>query len=80
LGLDKGLKSYLEDDSNIQISGTKNMFPPDGIFFTYLFTGALWSGTTYLIHVFHIRLLGESWVKSRAAETERKKKKGIIKE
>lgn len=52
----------------------------DGIFFTYLFTGALSSGTTYLIHILHIRLLGESWVKSQAVETERKKQKGIIKE
>lgn len=47
--------------------------------FTYLFSGALFSGTTFLIHTVFIRLQGEKWEKKQEAEKARKRKKGIIK-
>ncbi len=47
-------------------------------FFTYLFSGALFSGTTMLIHTLFVNLKGSQWDKKQEKERERKIKKGII--
>lgn len=48
------------------------------IFFTYLFCGALFSGTTMLIHTIFIFLKGDNWDKMLEDERKRKIKKGIL--
>jgi hypothetical protein len=50
------------------------------IFLTYLFSGALYSGTTMFIHTLFVRLKGDKWDKSQEKERIRKIKKGIIAE
>lgn len=48
------------------------------LFFTYLFSGALFSGTTFLIHTTFVRIKGVEWDKKQEKEKARKIKKGII--
>ncbi|MDH3323359.1 MAG: hypothetical protein OEM04_10245 [Flavobacteriaceae bacterium] len=50
------------------------------LFFTYLFSGALYSGTTLFIHTLFVYLKGEKWDKLQEADRLRKMKKGIIKD
>ena len=47
-------------------------------FFTYLFSGAFFSGTTILIHTVFIRLKGSQWGEMQEKERARKIKKGIL--
>lgn len=47
-------------------------------FLSYLFSGALYSGTTFLIHTVFVCLKGDTWTAREKAEKERKIKKGII--
>ena len=47
-------------------------------FFTYLFSGALYSGTTMLIHTLFVHLKGSEWNKLQEKEQLRKIKKGIV--
>lgn len=49
-------------------------------FFTYLFLGAFFSGTTMLIHTVFIRLKGSQWSEMQEKERTRKIKKGILSE
>jgi len=49
------------------------------VLFTYLFSGALFSGTTMLIHTIFVHLKGEKWDKSQEKDRQRKIKKRIIK-
>ena len=49
-------------------------------FFTYLFSGAFFSGTTMLIHTVFIRLKGSQWSEMQEKERARKIKKGILSE
>lgn len=49
-------------------------------FFAYLFSGALFSGTTMLIHTLFIKIKGKQWDEMQANERARKIKKGIIPE
>ena len=48
------------------------------VFLSYLFSGALLSGTTLLIHTLYIHLLGDHWNKKQEKERLRKVKKGIL--
>jgi hypothetical protein len=48
--------------------------------FAYLFSGALFSGTTMLIHTLFVYLKGEDWGIFVEKDRQRKIKKGIIKE
>ena len=48
--------------------------------FTYLFSGALYSGTTLFIHTLFVHLKGEKRDKLQEEDRQRKIKKGIIKE
>ena len=58
---------------------TNERFPSYlNIFLTYLFAGALFSGTTMLIHVLFVSLKGDGWVEFQEKERKRKIKKGII--
>ena len=50
------------------------------IFLDYLFIGALFSGTTLLIHTLFVHLKGKQWDKRQESERKRKIKKGILKE
>lgn len=50
------------------------------LFFTYLLSGALLSGTTMLIHVLTVNLMGDNWKQHQERELNRKIKKGIVKE
>lgn len=50
------------------------------VFFTYLFSGAFFSGTTLLIHTIFVRIKGDEWDKMQKKERFRKIKKGIISE
>jgi hypothetical protein len=50
------------------------------VFFTYLFSGALFSGTTMLIHAIFVRIKGDKWDKMEEKEGIRKIKKGVISE
>jgi len=50
------------------------------VFFTYLFSGALFSGTTMLIHTIFVRIKGKNWEEMQEKERIRKIKKGIIPE
>ena len=55
------------------------MFPSYlNVFLTYLFSGALLSGTTMLIHTLYVHLRGEMWSKFQEMERKRKIKKGVI--
>lgn len=45
---------------------------------TYLFCGALLSGTTMLLHTLYIHLLGDQWNKKQEKERLRKVKKGVL--
>jgi len=47
-------------------------------FFTYLFSGALFSGTTMLIHTLFVFVKGKQWEDMQEKERIRKIKKGII--
>ncbi len=49
-------------------------------FFTYLFSGALLSGTTMLIHTLYVHLSGDKWNDFQEREKKRKIKKGVIEE
>lgn len=56
------------------------IFNPNlNLFFTYLFSGALFSGTTMLIHTIFVFLKGDNWNKIQEDERKRKIKKGILK-
>ena len=58
-----------------------DIFPPFlNTFFSYLFSGALYSGTTMLIHNLFIYLQGDRWAASQEKERKRKILKGIIQE
>lgn len=48
------------------------------LIFTYLFSGALFSGTTLLIHTIFVRIKGAEWDKIQEKERIRKIKKGVI--
>lgn len=50
------------------------------VFLTYLFSGALLSGTTMLIHTLYVHLSGKLWTDFQESERKRKIKKGVIKE
>jgi len=50
------------------------------VFFMYLFSGALYSGTTMLIHALFVRIKGDKWDKMEENERIRKIKKGVIPE
>ena len=50
------------------------------VFFSYLFSGALYSGTTMLIHTIFVHLKGVKWDKSQERDRKIKIKKGIIAE
>ena len=50
------------------------------VFFEYLFAGALFSGTTFLIHTVFVYLKGEKWDERMQKERARKIKKGVIQE
>ena len=57
------------------------MFPSYlNLFFTYLFLGALYSGTTFLIHTMFVYFKGEKWNKMQEKDRQRKISKGIIKD
>lgn len=58
---------------NENLSGFLNTF------LSYLFSGALYSGTTLFIHTVFIKLKGDAWTARETAEKQRKIKKGIIK-
>lgn len=61
------------------ITVDNEMFPTGlNLFFTYLFTGALFSGTTFLIHTLFIFLKGEDWKMKQESERKRKLSKGIV--
>ncbi|MFH4969009.1 hypothetical protein V8G61_12460 [Gaetbulibacter sp. M240] len=47
-------------------------------FLSYLFSGALYSGTTFLIHTVFVCLKGDAWTAREKAEKKRKIEKGII--
>ncbi|WP_242202057.1 hypothetical protein [Aestuariivivens insulae] len=47
-------------------------------FFTYVFSGAFFSGTTMLIHTLFVRLKGNDWKDYQEKEKQRKIKKGIL--
>jgi hypothetical protein len=49
------------------------------VFFTYLFSIALFSGSSLLIHTLFINLKGSQWDRRQEKERERRIKKGIIK-
>ena len=49
------------------------------LFLSYLFSGALLSGTTMLIHTLYIYLLGDHWNQKQEKERLRKTKAGILK-
>ena len=53
---------------------------PSGVntFFAYLFSGALFSGTTFLIHTAFVALQGTRWSEKQRKEKERKILKGVI--
>jgi hypothetical protein len=58
-----------------------DLFPSSlNIFFTYLFSGALLSGTTMLLHVLHVHFMGDKWNLYQEMELKRKIKKGILKD
>ena len=59
---------------------TYNHILPSGLttFFEYVFSGALFSGTTLLIHTLFTALKGASWTEKQKKEKERKIRKGII--
>ncbi len=60
---------------------TNQMFPSYlNVFLTYLFSGALLSGTTMLIHTLYVHLSGNMWNDFQEMERKRKIKKGVIKE
>ena len=60
---------------------TNEVFPSYlNVFLTYLFSGALLSGTTMLIHSLYVRLSGEMWDNFQEMERKRKIKKGVLKE
>ena len=48
------------------------------VFFSFLFSGAFFSGTTLLIHTFFVRLKGAEWENRMEKENQRKIKKGMI--
>ncbi len=48
------------------------------VFFTYLFSGALLSGTTMLIHTVYVHLRGDLWTDFQERERKRKVEKGVI--
>lgn len=48
------------------------------VFFTYIFLGALFSGTTLLIHTMFVKLKGSKWDEMQEKEKRRKVKKGVI--
>ncbi|MDU8885036.1 hypothetical protein RXV94_02610 [Yeosuana sp. MJ-SS3] len=50
------------------------------VFLTYLLSGALFSGTTLIIHTIFIRIKGKKWDEMQEKERIRKIKKGIISE
>ena len=58
-----------------------NKFPSFlNVFFTYLFSGALFSGTTMLIHTLFVLMKGNQWNEMQKNERLRKIKKGILPE
>ena len=60
---------------------TNEMFPDFlNAILTYLFSGALFSGTTMLIHTLFIHLKGSHWDDQQKKDKERKLNKGIIKD
>lgn len=50
------------------------------LFFAYLFSGALFSGTTMFIHAVFVKIKGKQWDDMQEMERNRKIKKGIISE
>ena len=50
------------------------------VFFTYLFSGALFSGTTMLIHTIFVWMKGDQWNEMQEKDRNRKIKKGILQE
>ncbi len=50
------------------------------IVFTFLFSGALFSGTTMLIHSLFILIKGDKWDEKQEKERIRKIRKGVISE
>ena len=50
------------------------------LFLSYLYSGALFSGTTMLIHTVFVRLKGSEWTKLQESEKNRKIKKGILRD
>ena len=55
------------------------MFPSYlNVFLTYLFSGALLSGTTMLIHTLYVHLQGDKWNDFQELERKRQIKKGVI--
>lgn len=53
---------------------------PINVFFTYLFSGGMFSGTTLLIHTIFVKIKGEHSNEMQEKEKVRKIRKGIISE
>ena len=60
---------------SVSLQGLPSAF---NLLLTYLLCGALFSGTSMLLHTFHVHLMGDRWIKKEEKEKIRKMKKGII--